>query len=340
MDRKLRILIQIVDQYIQTGEPVGSKAVADMMGNAVSSATIRNDMALLCEMGYLEQPHISAGRVPTAAAYRVYVNWLLSQKPSDIDKKRIYAAVEKLSSEQIAEHAGQLLSDMTGCVILSVVNNDSDPISCIQVLRIGKMFYTVLLVTQSGQVKNHGVRCAILPEEHALAQFVTLVNREFAGKNAEVITQTAIQHIGVMLGEYFLQLSPFLNALYEAARAVSQHDVLLIGENRLFGIHEFNSDAIRNIMHFFADRQHLSKLLEHEGNGISVTIGPENEFPQLADSSVITANYGSKNKTYGRLGVIAPVRANYKSLISQLACFTDAINKLLDQFNHESEDKL
>ena len=110
MDRKLRILIEIVDLYIQTGEPVGSKAIADRMCNAVSSATVRNDMALLCEMGYLEQPHISAGRVPTAAAYRVYVNWLMAQKPGDIDKRRIYAAVEKLSSERIAENAGQLLS--------------------------------------------------------------------------------------------------------------------------------------------------------------------------------------------------------------------------------------
>ncbi|MBQ3141119.1 MAG: heat-inducible transcription repressor HrcA [Clostridia bacterium] len=338
MDRKLRILIEIVDLYIQTGEPVGSKAIADRMSNTVSSATIRNDMALLCEMGYLEQPHISAGRVPTAAAYRVYVNWLMAQKPSDIDKRRIYAAVEKLSSERIAENAGQLLSDMTGCVIVSLTNNSGDPIASIQVLPISKMFYTVLLITRSGQIKNRSVRCAILPEPSALSQFLALVNREFVGKSADAITQSSVQNIGVMLGEYFLQMSPFLTALYETAQSVNQQDLLLIGERHLFGVHEFDPDAVRNIMHFFSDRQQLFSLMDHAGNGISVTIGPENKFPQLANSSVITANYGTQNKTHGRFGVIAPVRADYKSLIAQLACFTEAINKLLDQYNHESED--
>lgn len=338
MDRKLRILIEIVDLYIRTGEPVGSKAIADRMANTVSSATVRNDMALLCDMGYLEQPHVSAGRVPTAAAYRVYVNWLMAQKPGEIDKQRIYAAVERMSSERIAENAGRLLSEMTGCAIVSLADHDSDPISMIQVLKISATFYTVLLVTRSGRIKNRGVRCAIVPEAHALIRFQELVNAEFAGQGAESITQQSVQNVGVQLGEYFLQMSPFLTALYEIAQDFKQRDVLLIGENHLFSIHRFDPEEVRSIMHFVSDRQQLFRLFEHTNNEISVVIGPENEFPQLANSSVITAGYGTRDKPHGRFGVIAPVRADYKSLIAQLACFTDAINRLLDQTDYESED--
>ncbi len=334
MDRKLMILTAIVEEYINTCEPVGSKVLAARFGNTISSATIRNEMAELAEKGLLEQPHTSAGRIPTAAAYRIYVDWLFREKRPGVDRKKIDEIVANLSADRIAEQAGKVVADLTGCAAVSFTNQISvDPIACIQVLQIGSKLYTLLLVTRSGHIRNRLLYTDIPVTSEMVQRFIQVANSLLVGRTTTDITPALIQTIGVGTGEYFIELSPFLSALHDLAEAGTEKQIALHGEANLLEMPDFASDQLVQLLRFLSDRDQLAVLMDAVHDPLSVTIGSESGLAPLTGSAVVTAGYGQ-----GRIGVIGPMRLNYKHIIPMLEYFAKAINRMLENSREQLTD--
>lgn len=333
MDRKLKILKAIIEEYISTCEPVGSKVLAVRFENAISSATIRNEMAELAEKGYLEQPHTSAGRIPTAAAYRLYVNELFKEKQAKFDHHKIDEIVAGLSADHIAEQAGKALADMTGCAAIAFTTQiEGDYIACVQILHIGLRLYTLLLVTRSGRVRNRLLYTETTITPEMAERFVRVANSLLGGRTTADLTPALIQTIGVGTGEYFLELSPFLTALYDMAGSGGERQIALHGEANLLSMPDFGSGQLVELLRFLSDRERLGRLLEAVHDPLSVAIGNEIGLPPLTGSAMVTAGYGQ-----GRIGVIGPMRLNYRDIIPQLEYFAQAVSKLLDKGLQEQD---
>lgn len=327
MDRKLKILTAIIEEYISTCEPVGSKVLAIRFENAISSATIRNEMAELAEKGYLEQPHTSAGRIPTAAAYRLYVDELFKETRDQFDHKIIDEIVANLSADHIAEQAGKALADMTGCAAIAFTTQiEGDYIACVQILRIGLRLYTLLLVTRSGRVRNRLLYTEGTITTQMAERFVNVANSLLGGRTTADLTPALIQTIGVGTGEYFVELTPFLAALYDMAGSGGERQIALHGEANLLSMPDFGSGQLVELLRFLSDRERLARLLEAVHDPLTVAIGKEIGLSPLTGSAMVTAGYGQ-----GRIGVIGPMRLNYRNIIPQLEYFAKAVSKLLDK---------
>jgi len=329
MDRKLSILMAVVDEYINTGEPVGSKAIAEIFGNTISSATIRNDMAALAEMGFLEQPHTSAGRVPTVKAYRIYVDGITANRSAPARKKRIDEAIKELAADSHpAQNAGKALSDLVGLPTLSARERAADKIACVRVIPISDRIFTVITVTESGRVANCPVRCRKRPSEAAVERFVQAASMTFADMAVGDLNAAAIQTLGMREGEYLFELTGFTDALAETIGTLGAPEINLAGEQNLFSLADYDTTQLRGLLHLLANHRVLAELLKSRSSGIGVAIGSENQLPQLFGSALLTSQYGDPESP-AKLGIIAPMRIDYKNLIAELEYFTHSVEKLL-----------
>lgn len=334
MDRKLAILMAVVEEYINTGEPVGSKAIAEAFGNTISSATIRNDMAALCDMGFLEQPHTSAGRVPTVKAYRIYVDGIAAKRSAPMRKKLIDEAVKELSADSNpVRNAGKALSELVGFPTLSARERAADKIACVRVIPISDQIYTVITVTESGRVANCPVRCRKRPSEAAIERFIQAATVTFAGMAAGDLNAAAIQTLGMREGEFLFDLIGFTDALAETISSLGAPEINLAGEQNLFSLPDYDTVQLRELLHMLANHRILADLLKNRSPGIGVAIGPEIELPQLFGSALLTSQYGDPESP-AKFGIIAPMRIDYKNMIAELEYFTRSVEKLLrDQEN-------
>jgi len=329
MDRKLAILMAVVEEYINTGEPVGSKAIARLFGNCVSSATIRNDMAALCEMGFLEQPHTSAGRVPTVKAYRIYVDGITAKRSAPARKKRIDEAVKELAADNDpAKSAGKALSELVGLPTLSAKERAADKIACVRVIPISEQIFTVITVTESGRVANCPVRCRKRPCEAAIERFTQAASMTFAGMAAGDLNAAAIQTLGMREGEYLFELIGFTDALAQTISTLGAPEINLAGEQNLFSLPDYDAVQLRELLHMLANHRVLADLLKSRNPGIGVAIGSEIPLPQLFGSALLTSQYGDPESP-AKFGIIAPIRIDYKNMIAELEYFTRSVEKLL-----------
>lgn len=334
MDRKLAILMAVVEEYINTGEPVGSKAIAELFGNSVSSATIRNEMAALCEMGFLEQPHTSAGRVPTVKAYRIYVDGITAKRSVPVRKKLIDETVRELAADSNpVKNAGKALSELVGFPTLSARERAADKIACVRVIPISNQIFTVITVTESGRVANCPVRCRKRPSDAALERFTQAASLTFAGVAAGDLNAALIQTLGMREGEYLFELTDFTDALAETISALGAPEINLAGEQNLFSLPDYDTVQLRELLHMLANHRVLAELLKSRHSGIGVAIGSEIPLPQLFGSALLTSQYGDPESP-AKLGIIAPIRIDYKNMIAELEYFTRSVEKLLrDQEN-------
>ena len=236
-ERQFVVLKNIVDIFIETGEPASSLAVCERLNKTVSSATIRNDMAKLEKLGFLEQPHTSAGRLPTYKGFRFYINFLM--EPQDLTKKEM-ASIDEILKEDlssvsaIVENAALALSQYTE---LLVVSTSSVPkffvISKVDVIKTGRRIYTVLIVVSSGEVKNKICRLDFGIEEKELEFFKKIINESLVGNTVEKIDENLMEKITVALGSYVLALTPILKALYDISQEILKREVNLKGEQNL-----------------------------------------------------------------------------------------------------------
>mgnify|MGYP002069150223 CR=1 FL=1 len=340
-DRKLMVLSAVVDEYIKSGEPVGSKTIITNSEINVSSATIRNDMSALEKMGFLEQPHTSAGRVPTYLGYRLYIEKLMHpQLLTDEQKTQIDQMLQGTTAQSILENAVEVLSDATQLAVINANNLlHFSVITKVEVIPAGRKLYALLMITSTGSIKNKICRLEFDLNHEQIQYFADFINKNLQGVNVEALTPAKLQNLAVALGSYMIALSPLLYAVYELGEEFVKNNIQVSGEQKLLAKENLNS---LEIVRFLNEKRELSNLLFNAFSGIQVLFGKENDTFTIENSSMILTPYQFGGEQGGSLGVIGPLRLDYAKVIPYMQYFSESVTKLLaevtdDEKNSEEE---
>ena len=339
-ERKRQIVAVVVDEYIRTGEPVGSKAIAGLLGHAVSSATIRNDMAELALLGYLDQPHTSAGRVPTPKAFRLYVDQLMARQPLSEDGKcRIDEALESATGDpdRLMEQASDVLADATGyAAVAATPDRQGSCVRRIEVLPAGSRSAAVLLMTDAGGLHSRVCRVGGDLDGGVLEQLALALSAEFSGEPLSAIHPARVQGLLLqLLGGHGLMYAPVLTAFAELVQESAAADIRLTGQLNLLQHPDYELERARSLLGFLSRREQLAKMLAAYSGGSQVLIGNESLRPELNGSSIIVTRYSSGPRRNGTLGLIGPLRMDYARTIPRLEYVAQSVSRLLTALFNE-----
>lgn len=333
-ERKQHILAVIVERYIATGEPVGSKVICTQMGNAVSSATIRNDMADLVELGLLAQPHTSAGRIPSQMGYRYYVDNLMADYELDADEQeRIKIWLGSFSGEpdKLLEKAGSILAELTNCVAVSSSPADSDAvIRRIELVPLSNHTAMIVLLASSGILKSAVVRSDTEINMDIAEVFYNICQTYFTSRSVSDISISFIQTLVASLGDKVFVMSPFLCAIADLCEAVKTTDLHLKGQNNILNHTELSEEAF-GLMDFIHRGTPLENMLDSHKAPLNVAIGSENIYRELKNSTTIFSKYSVGNKDSGSIGIIGPTRLDYAHLIPTIKYLAGVIGNMLTE---------
>ena len=329
--RKRRILSAVVDLYIRTGEPVGSKTISQLPDIHVSAATVRNDMAVLEELGYLEQPHTSAGRVPTFNGYRMYIEEISAEGTLPQEERdrldEMLGDESQLTEDLILQSATTALSQITKCA--TVVSNFAPKysvISKVDVIPTGKRMYVVRLITSDGKIKNRACRLQFdLTHEH-MDFFKHFMEENLEGVSVSDLSEEKLEQMITAMGTYMMTLSPLVQGICEMSKDLQQNELYMTGEQNLFSCDDLDKAEVAK---FMMHKQELSGLLDDSFQGIKVMFGEEGNDFVIGNSSMIVSKYQKGDHTAGSLGVIGPMRLNYAKVIPYIEYFTEKISHLI-----------
>lgn len=329
-DRKLKILAAVIDEYVRTGEPVGSKAISKLDNIKVSAATIRNDMAALEQMGYLEQPHTSAGRVPTFAGYRLYIDELMTlpDLPDD-EKKRLDNMLgdEDTPEELLVQNAAAALTEITQCA--AVVTNSVprfSVISKVEVIPTGKRLYVILLITSNGSIKNKACRLEFDLSHEQLEFFSHYIEENLSGISVDDLSKEVLDKMVAAVSAYMVSLSPLVRGICELSEDLRQQELTISGGEKLLSCEDLDK---MEVVRFIEHKNELSDVLKDTFSGIQVKFGSENDSFAIGNSSLIVSKYRKDGKEAGSLGVIGPMRVDYKKIIPYVDYLTQKISYLM-----------
>lgn len=336
-DRKSKILSAVVERYLESGEPVGSKTLVEGTDLGVSSATIRNELKALSDEGYLEQPHTSAGRVPSKKGYRFYVDRLsTAELPDERIREHIERAIRsgRASPELILKKTAVVLSELSEMAAAATTpSSDEARIHRIRFVSTGRNTSMVVLVTSNGMVKNRLFRCEFVLTPELLSMFDKALNERFAGVRLTEINQGFLQTAASSMGELTLFIPDVLIAIYEAVQSALEVSVTVAGETNLLFSDGYDYRSVRNVMRFLTDPGQISGLLNRSVNE-KIYIGEESRISALSDSAVITARYEIHGESAGAVAVITPLRTDYKSVAAEVryaaSCVSAAIGELIE----------
>lgn len=330
--RKLKILTSIVEIFIETGEPVSSKMLNQRLDLNVSPATIRNDMSALFDMGFLEQPHTSAGRIPSHLGYRIYVDQLMCPKPiSEEERKQIDALfnVRNPDPDRLLEDAAEALADFTNCATISTtITPKSVTVKHVEIVAVGIRTVVILLIATNGVIKNKVCRVDFKVTSEIVEFLNQFTNGRLVGRSINEVSQRFINSIAVTLGDYSQLFTPVLGAVYELCREVDEGKFYTSGSENLLGYKEF-SEIARELLMTMNDREQILGLISSKKDAVFITIGKENTKSELTETSVVVTKYLIGDQNAGAIGVIGPVRMDYAKLIPHLEYFSKTLGKLL-----------
>ena len=334
-ERKQKILTAIIEAYIQSGEPVGSKTVVEKLDNAVSSATIRNEMAELSSMGFLEQPHTSAGRIPTAQAFRLYIDKLMKRRRLAEEAQRELDELLKSSAsdpERLIEEASQALAATTGCAAVTTTpDQQSASIRRIEVMRVSPRSAALLLMTNVGVLRSRMCRFDFDVDGELLQKLSNALTDAFIGLPLTGVGLPQVQGLLVSLGEYGLICAPALTAFYELVQEAAEADVMLSGQLNLLRHPDYQLERARLLLDFLARRELLADMLTAHPGGLRVVLGNESHRPELDGSSIIVTRYLLGDGADGSIGIIGPLRMDYAAAIPRLEYIAKAVGRLLTE---------
>ncbi len=330
--RKKHILAAVIERYIKTGEPVGSKLLLESLDISVSSATVRNEMAELSELGYLEQPHTSSGRIPTQKGYRYYVDELMCERALDEDLRRridMMLGTHFGDPEKLLKEASAILADITDCAVVTTTpTSEGAHIRKVELVPVSRRTAIIVLLTSSGILKDKVCRTDTDITDDIVRVFYKMAAENFIGKPLKSMADIMLQSLVVSLGEYALAMSPIVVALSDLAKDAMRADIVLGGEHNLFNNSEISSDVF-GIMELLSKRDTLLNVLSGTNNGLNVYIGKENPYTPLANSSMIVSSYTVSDSLGGVLGIIGPTRMDYARLVPSVKYLTKLVGEII-----------
>lgn len=339
--RKQAVLKAIVKAYIETGEPIGSKNLTLMLENAPSSATLRNEMSELCELGLLHQPHTSAGRIPTEGGLRLYVNSLMRKNiPSSGDISFIDRELESLHCEPegIPAAAARILTKLTGLPAFSCLITVNPPrIKRIELLPISRSSAMLLLITEDGRTRNQIFRTGRDFPADAEKCFRKLADSRITGKKVSELTKAYMQSVIAEAGLYSLQLMPLLTAVFEIAAGIEETDLTFQGESALYNICA-NEETAGRIMSLINRRDPIISILENIGDNVGAVFGADTGYNELRGDTLIAAKFSLPDKYKGYIGVIGPNRMSYEHIMPDIEYTAERLTEIMTKAQKDMED--
>ena len=335
--RKKQILKVVTERYIDTAEPVGSKFIAQSMGGSVSSATIRNELADLVEMGYLEQPHTSAGRVPSPKGYRLYVNELMEKKSvSAQEAAEINEALQGRMQglDNVIAQAGQVVSSIVSYPAYAVASGKSAvTIRRYDLLQVDGGSFIAVVMTDDSRVKSQIIRCGLPVDGGQLPALANLLNTHFTGISAEEMGEKLMALTGQLGGELFMPLSQAVEYAVDVIDSSQRSHVFTTGQSQLLRQPEFQDlSRADGLMSLLTDQKEDLPVLD-ENTRMQILIGPENVNEALRDASVVVASYDIGDNMRGLIGVVGPTRMDYAAVAARLSYFAESLTKMFGKNN-------
>ena len=341
-DRKRKILQAIVEDYIENAEPIGSRTIAKHIDMGLSSATVRNEMADLEDMGYLISPHTSSGRVPTDLGYRFYVNELMSRYDmamADVVKLRRLFTAGVLQIDRLIRQASDIVSNLTSYTAVAVTPElKKSYVKHFELVLIDEKSALLVLVTNEGIVKNQLINVSGSAEE--LREFSRVLNERLAGLTIEQINLSVINDIQKTLNIKPEMLMPILEFVHQSISELNGSEVYVSGRKRIL-LHPEYKDIVqaRNFLELLDDKETLKHAVDQgtKGDGIKVIIGNENDIETMKDASIVTATYTSGGRTVGKLGIVGPTRMDYAKVVSSLDIISKSLDSIIDELYNEEK---
>ena len=333
-ERKKKVLRSIVDLYIRTAEPVGSKAIAELPDMNYSSATIRNEMADLTNLGYLEQPHTSAGRVPSAAGYRLYVDELMADYRLSMDEtKSINAAIEEKMQrvDRMMEKVAKLVSQATDLPAISVASrHGGTTVQRFDLILAGQGSVILVMMLSSDEVVNKLIKLPVSLEEADLKLLCAVLNATMTQLSAEEFTPELMDRVMRSAGNSAVLVPVILDFITQTLHRQGSTNMAIAGQSRILGLPEYRDvDKAQRLMETI-DEEALSNLpaVMMNEKGTKVLVGPENVASELKDTSVVMTKFDIGDGMQGMIGVVGPTRMDYAKVTARLSYFAESLSKL------------
>lgn len=338
-DRKKQILRAIVDIYVSTAEPVGSKAIAAMPDMKFSSATIRNEMSELTQMGLLEQPHTSAGRVPSPAGYRLYIDELMQDYRLSVDETRSLSGAMELRMQELDKlmsQVGALVSQATNLPAYTVASHQGTVTAKrFDLILAGKDSFILVVMTTGEIVKNKLIKLPLAVGEQDLKLLSAVLNASLVDVPVDGFTPELMERVTRNAGAAASLVPVILDFTLSVLREQQQSSVHLTGQMRLLGQPEYRDVEKAQEVLGSLDEETISNLpaaLKQEGP-VQFLVGPENVAKELKDTSVVMMRFDIGDGMQGTIGVVGPTRMDYAKVTAKLSYFAENLGRMFQKNN-------
>ena len=333
-ERKKKVLRSVVDLYIRTAEPVGSKAITELPDMNYSSATIRNEMADLTAMGYLEQPHTSAGRIPSAAGYRLYVDELMMDYRLTLDETHsINTAIEEKMQrvDRMVEKVAKLVSQATDLPAISLASRTGGAtVKRFDLILAGSGSIILVLMLSNDEVVNKLIKLPLHVEETDLRVLGAVLNATLTQLSPEDYTAELLERVMGSAGAAAALVPVIVDFTTDTLRRQESTNMAVAGQMRLLGQPEYRDVDKAQKLITSLDEDTLSNLpaVFRNENGTQVLVGPENVAQELKDTSVVMTKFDIGDGMHGMIGVVGPTRMDYAKVTARLSYFAESLSKM------------
>ena len=335
-DRKMKILQAIIRNYLETGEPVGSRTISKYTDLNLSSATIRNEMADLEELGYILQPHTSAGRIPSDKGYRLYVDNMMREKEEQVNEMKEMLLEKEDRMEQLLKQVAKVLAVNTNyATMISAPQADKhNKLKFIQLSKVDARQLLAVIVVEGNVIKNNILRIGEDMDDETILKLNILLNTHLNGLSLEEINLATITALKKQAGIHSDVVGAAVDAVAEAIKADEDLEIYTSGANNIFKYPELadNSKA-SELINTFEEKKMLTELVQktladENSRGIQVYIGDETPVQSMKDCSVVTATYELEEGMRGTIGIIGPKRMDYEKVVDTLKTLMSQLDTL------------
>ncbi|MBQ9136483.1 MAG: heat-inducible transcription repressor HrcA [Lachnospiraceae bacterium] len=334
-DRKKKILQAIIRNYLETGEPVGSRTISKYTDLNLSSATIRNEMADLEELGYIIQPHTSAGRIPTDKGYRLYVDTMMTEKEREVEEMKEMLLEKEDKMEALLKQVARVLAQNTNyATMISAPQIHRNKLKFIQLSRVDRGQILAVIVVEGNMIKNHMLDVPDGLDDETLLKLNMLLNTHLNGLPIEEINLGLIAALKQQAGIHSAIVGEVLDAVAEVIKEEEDLEIYTSGTNNIFKYPELSDHTkASELISAFEEKQALSTLVQEtladdNNTGIQVYIGDESPLQNMKDCSVVTATYELEEGMKGTIGIIGPKRMDYDKVVGTLKTMMHQLDDL------------
>lgn len=342
-ERKKKILKAVIRNYLETGEPVGSRTISKYTDLNLSSATIRNEMADLEEMGYILQPHTSAGRIPSDKGYRFYVDTMMEEKEREVVEMKEMLVERQDKMETMLKQVVKVLAQNTQyATMISAPQTRRNKLKFIQLSRVDAKQLLAVIVTEGNVIKNNILQVDEELTDETLLKLNILLNTNLNGVAIDQINLGMITLLKQQAGAHSAIVGEVIEAVAEGIRAEEDLEIYTSGTNNIFRYPELaDQQKASELITTFEEKQLLGELLqeateEGAGSGIQVYIGAESPVQSMKDCSVVTATYELGNGMKGTIGIVGPKRMDYDKVVATLRTIQGQLDELYRQGEENS----